>query len=87
MIVFNVQQHIEEARERRAQVQAEMEQQHQTAVDSANAWKAAAVSTHCCSLTSRLSGTCLGMLMGNVACQGWLTANSGFPSGIGGGAI
>jgi hypothetical protein len=40
-----VQQHIEEARERRAKVQEEMEQQHQTAVDSANAWKAAAVST------------------------------------------
>jgi hypothetical protein len=47
-----VQQHIEEARERRAQVQAEMEQQHQTAVDSANAWKAAAVGTRRCSLVT-----------------------------------
>lgn len=50
--VLVLQQHIEEARERRAKVQAEMEQQHQTAVDSANAWKAAAVSTRCCSLAT-----------------------------------
>ncbi len=40
--LFLRQEHIEEARARRAEAQAEMEAQHQAAVDSANAWKAAA---------------------------------------------